>query len=129
MKIYTPLLAIFIFSCATRLNYLGSSLKPTTHVDVFVDAAAIKRSYTIIGKGYQESTLVSKERMQEQAISKAMEKGADAVLFQDYFITDDKTAYAVTKPDSSGKTLTAQNNKPSSSIVSSQISILFLKYN
>jgi hypothetical protein len=127
-KFYISVVATLLFSCATRLNYLGSSLQPTNHVDVFVDAAAIRKTYTIIGKGYLESSIVSKERMQEQAIQKAMEKGADAVLFQDYFITDETSAYSISKPDSSGKSINLHRNKPASAVVNSQVSILFLKY-
>jgi len=128
IKLYTSLLATLIFSCSTRLNYLGTSSTPTKKVDVYVDPSAIKRPYTIMGKGYQESNIISKERMQEQAVMKAREKGADAVLFVDYFITDNEIySYSTVQPDSSAKTLKL-HNRSSSAVVNSQVSILFLKY-
>jgi hypothetical protein len=128
-KIYTTVLSTLIFSCGTKLNYLGTSLSPTTKVDVYVDASAIKRPYTIIGKGYQESSLVSKERMQQQAIMKAKEKGADAVLFEDYFVTRNETnAYLLSKADSSANTF-SMHNRSASAVLNSEVSILFLKYN
>lgn len=128
IKIYTSLLATLLFSCSTRLNYLGTSSTPTKKVDVYVDPSAIKRPYTIMGKGYQESNIISKERMQEQAVMKAKEKGADAVLFVDYFITDNEVySYSMLHPDSTGKALKMNNRSPSA-VVNSQVSILFLKY-
>jgi len=127
-KIYS-LLIIILFSCSTRINYLGTSEPPTKHVDVFVDASAIKKPYTIMGKGYQGLS-TTMEVMQQKAINLAMEKGADAVLFQDYFITDEPaTAYDIAKTDSTGKTLSAKRRNETSSVVSSRINILFLKYN
>lgn len=51
--IYTSLVLSTIFtSCAMRIDYLGSASTPTNNVDVYVDPSAIKRPYTIIGKGY-----------------------------------------------------------------------------
>ena len=129
-QFYSLLLSCFLFSCATRFSYMGTSSTPTTHVDVFVDASAIRQPYTIIGKGYQESVSVNKEILQEKAIMKAKEKGADAVLFQDYFLTGNETsAYSISKSDSSGKTLTVNRKNASSAVVNSEITILFLKYN
>ncbi|HWI93370.1 MAG TPA: hypothetical protein VNT20_18955 [Flavisolibacter sp.] len=95
-------------SCGPYLNYLGSSQPPTKNVDVYVDAAAIKHSYTIIGKGYMEYgvgdfTKSRIEKMQTRAIEKKA-KGADAVLFQDYYFKDnDASIQTVTKADSVGK--------------------------
>lgn len=128
-KIY-PLAFIILFaSCNTRLYYMGISSTPTSKVDVFVDASAIEKPYTIMGKGYQESSLVTKEKLQEQAIRKAREKGADAVLFQDYFLTSEGThAYGLSIPDSSGRTITALPKNSTEAVLSSRINILFLKY-
>jgi hypothetical protein len=51
------ILSLFICSCsAVSFSYVGSSYTPTKNVDVYVDEAAIKRAYTIIGKVYPEPT-------------------------------------------------------------------------
>jgi hypothetical protein len=134
-KFYAPLLVIVLSSCGPYLNYLGSSQPPTKNVDVYVDAAAIKHSYTIIGKGYMEYgvgdfTKSRIEKMQTRAIEKAKAKGADAVLFQDYYFKDnDASIQTVTKADSVGRSLVSVQTGNISPVISSRTDILFLKYN
>ena len=134
VKYYTLLLILFS-SCGSRLNYLGSSYSPSRNVDVYVDASSIKRPYTIIGKGYMEYGYgfygKSKiERMQEKAIRKAREKGADAILFNDYYIKEDGASiHSVTKTDSVGKGLVTVQSGSVGPVISSRRDILFLKYN
>jgi len=133
-KLYALLLIAVFSSCrGTRLNYLGASLVPTTDVDVYVDASAIKRPYTIIGKGYMEYAYYVKSRvdkMQKKAVEKAKSQGADAVLFQDYIIKRDGTSVqTVTKTDSIGKGLVTVETGTIGPVISSGMNILFLKYN
>ena len=132
-KIYLLILVSFLFSCGMRLNYLGTSSSPTENVDVYVDQNAIKKSYTIVGKGYVEGISVSKksiEIMQKKAIRKAKEKGADAILFQDHYIIDNNPAIAgIARTDSTGSALINIQNTRVSPVVSSKTDILFLKYN
>lgn len=133
-KIYFVTASVFmLFSCGTTVNYLGSSSTPTQNVDVFVDASAIKKQYTIIGKGYVEYAVGSPrgkiERMQAKAIGKAKQKGADAILFQDYYITENGAdVFRVSSSDSTGKVLGTAKNASVRPVVSSQQDILFLKY-
>ena len=133
-KIYLVTSFIFtLLSCGTKVNYLGSSATPTQNVDVFVDASAIKKQYTIIGKGYVEyaigSTRGKIERMQAKAIEKAKQKRADAILFQDYYITENGAdVFRVSSTDSSGKVVPTAKNASVRPVVSSQQDILFLKY-
>lgn len=132
-KFYTAISVIAFSSCTARLNYLGSSFAPSKNVDVYVDASSIKKPYTIIGKGYMEYSLYTKARidkMQTKAIKKAKEKGADAILFQDYFVTQEGTRFqSVTKTDSVGKGLVTVNAGSVGPILTSRTDILFLKYN
>jgi hypothetical protein len=132
IKYYSILSLIVLCSCRARLNYLGSSLSPTKNVDVYVDATAIRRPYTIIGKGYMEFGFGVKARidkMQAKAVEKARSKGADAVLFQDYIIKRDGTSVqTITKTDSVGKGLVTVETGTIGPIVSSGTNILFLKY-
>jgi hypothetical protein len=130
---YYALLLIVFYSCGSHMNYLGSSYAPSKKVDVYVDPSAIKRSYTIIGKGYMEYgyTLTKKriDKMQVKAIEKAKAKGADAILFQDYYIKEDGASInMVTKTDSVGKGLLSVQTGRVGPVVSSRTDILFLKY-
>jgi hypothetical protein len=133
VKYYTLLLIAF-YSCGSRLNYLGSSYTPSKNVDVYVDASAIKHPYTIIGKGYMEygAGIYSKsriEKMQKKAIEKAKAKGADAILFQDYYIKENGASIqTVTRTDSIGKGLVSVETGTVGPMVSTRTDILFLKY-
>jgi hypothetical protein len=133
-KYYSLLFLILFSSCGSRLNYLGSSYAPSKQVDVFVDASAIKKSYTIIGKGYMEygvgiSSKSRIEKMQDKAIQKARSKGADAILFQDYYFKENGTSIqTVTKTDSVGKSLVSLQTESINPVISSRTEILFLKY-
>ena len=97
-----------------------------------MDASAIKRSYTIVGKGYVDfgaRTEGSMEIVQEKAIKKAREKGMDAILFQDHYVTNDgNTIYSVTKTDSAGKGLIRVQNARTGTVITSKTDLLFLKY-
>ena len=134
IKFYSSIVLIVLSSCGSHLSYLGSSYTQTKNVDVFVDASAIKRPYTIIGKGYMEygfSYSKSRiDRMQQKAIEKAKAKGADAILFQDYYFKENgASVQTVTKADSVGKRLVSVETGNISPIISSKTDILFLKYN
>lgn len=132
IKFYPLFLLIAFSSCRARLNYLGGSFTPTKNVDVYVDASAIKRPYTIVGKGYMEYNYFVKskvDKMQAKAIQKAQSKGADAVLFQDYIVKRDGTSVqTVTKTDSVGKGLVTVQTGTIGPVISSGTNILFLKY-
>ncbi|HWJ91949.1 MAG TPA: hypothetical protein VNR87_12600 [Flavisolibacter sp.] len=131
-KIYTTLLfSSVLFSCGLHINYLGTTSAPTQKVDVFVDPAAIKRPFTVVGKGYADRAFGDNTKnLQPKAVRMAMEKGADAILFQDLYVTEDKsTVYtSVRKTDSSGRSSVLLRNSSSSPIVNSKVDILFLKY-
>jgi len=114
------------------MNYLGTSSAPTSRVDVYVDAASIKKPYTIIGKGYMLGPSVGKrhiDKIQKKAMETAMEKGADAILFQDYFLAENGSAiHNVTKTDSSGSRVVTVQDGSVTPILSSRTDIFFLKY-
>lgn len=130
IKIYS-LFLLMLYSCDSHLNYLGSSYTPTKKVDVFVDASAIKRSFTVIGKSSVEmfrSTAANFERMQERAIEKAKEKGANAILFQDLYILENRiSSHVVSRPDSAGKSIVTKTGVIGGD-VSTRKEILYLRY-
>jgi hypothetical protein len=129
---FYPLLISFTFcSCflPRHLDYIGASYSPTKIVDVYVDASAIKKPYTIMGKTYIETTpLTNLERVQQDAIEKAKQKGADAILFRDYIIQDGGSFQTVTKSDSIGGSSVRVRTTTATPIETTRLDILFLKY-
>jgi len=131
IRFYPLMISIVLFSCFSqnRLSYLGNSFKPTKTVDVYVDAAAIKKAYTIMGKSYYETGLtINFEKVQQLATEKAKEKGADAVLFQDYVIANGNSIETTTKIDTSGRTPIRVRTTTSTPSELNRVDILFLKY-
>jgi hypothetical protein len=129
-RYYTLLFSIVLASCGTRINYLGNSSTPTRNVDVYVDASSIKKPYTIIGKGYINTVrdFYNLKKLQHKATELAKEKGADAILFQDYFITEDRANVYKTNTDSIGNRLIGVKSATVTPSVISSRNILFLKY-
>jgi hypothetical protein len=132
-KFYISLLfSSILCSCGLHIDYLGTTGEPTERIDVFVDPTAIKRPYTIVGKGYPDRILGDNTRnLQPKAIRIAKEKGADAILFQDLYETESHSAVYSTfhGTDSSGKNHFVARNNTTSPVVSARVDILFLKYN
>ena len=131
--IYTSLVLSSIFtSCAMRIDYLGGVSTPANNVDVYVDPSAIKRPYTIIGKGYpsQFGTMFkSTDKLQRKATEIARKKGANAILFQDYYVQHEGTNfYSATRVDSVGKGVVTTTSGSVSPTVSTGRNILFLRY-
>jgi hypothetical protein len=135
-QVYTACFFSFLFaSCAVRINYLGSTSAPTDNVDVYVDASAIKKPYTIIGKGYPNYTgygrmMTSTDKLQQKVVEVARKKGADAVLFQDYHVQHEGTnIYSISKTDSVGKGVVTTTTGAIAPIVTTGRNIFFLRYN
>lgn len=135
LKLYSLIVAASIFSsCGVSVSYLGNAYDKTSRVDVYVDPSAIKKPYTVMGKGYEERLVgyrYSVEKIQERAIAKAKEKGADAILFQDYYLQHAGTAYSTSttvKVDTINRTVVTSGNGQSGPVVSTGRHILFLKY-
>jgi len=126
IKFYLLLISILCFSCHVHQHgYLGSSYTPTKNVDVFVDVSTITKPYTIIGKSFTEmDSFTNLERIQQKAIEIAKQKGANAILFQDYQFQDIGTLQTVSKRDSSSP-VRVRTTTP---VVNTRLDILFLRY-
>ena len=131
-KIYLLLFSLSFLSCATKISYLGNVSAPTQNIDVFVERSAIKKSITIVGKGYVEQglyTRTSLNKIQDKAIDKAKSKGADAILFEEYYVRHEGTSISsTTTTDSVGKSLVTTTRGSIGPVISSGRNILFLKY-
>jgi hypothetical protein len=96
---------------------------------VYVDVSAIKKRYTIMGKSYFEMRgFITLEQVQQAAIEKAKQKGADAILFRDYFIQDGASVQTVTKSDSIGSSSVRIRTTTAVPTETTRLDILFLKY-
>ena len=131
-KYYFLLFLPLSFACTvgTQISYIGNSFEPTKQVDVYVDEVAITNPHVVIGKGYIKRNYFSKvEEIQEKAIKKAKEKGADAVLIKDYYIPNTGTAINTTmRTDSVGKGTVSIGNTTVQATGSFGFTVLFLKY-
>jgi hypothetical protein len=143
-KIYFSLLLILFFSCATRskihhpqityprISYMGNSYAPTIEADIYVDERSIERPYKVVGKGYPNWGLLysfhSLEQLQQKALETAKNKGADAVLIQDYYMPGSANVNSFFRTDSIGKGSITVGNSTLSNTSSTGFVILFLKY-
>lgn len=126
------LLCFLLFSCGINIGYLGNRYPSTEKVDVFVDAGAIKKPYTVIGKGYEEQRVYgfrSVETLQKKTVAKAREIGADAVLFQDYVLQQPGTTVRnTTRIDTLPGAVVSTSDTYAGPVVQTGRHILFLKY-
>jgi len=58
-KIYFFMIPLFIFSCSTRIQYVGKSYKPGADPEIYVSESEVKRPYSIIGRGYIKTSIYS----------------------------------------------------------------------
>ena len=131
-KVYFFLFAVLLTSCLPRISYLGNTYASTKDPDLFVDEKNIERPYKVIGKGYPvRFTLFSSELLQKKALQKAKDKGADAVLIQDYLVQNAvANVNSVYRSDSAGPGLITTGSSAISheNGVYTSFTILFLKY-
>lgn len=133
-KLYALFSSCLLFaSCGIGISYLGNRYSPTDKVDVFVDAGAIRKRYTVIGKGYEEQRIGygfhTVEYLQRKTVTKAKEVGADAVLFQDYVLQQPGTAVrSTTRVDSLPGSIVSTSDVYAGPVLQTGRQILFLKY-
>jgi len=93
MKNYLLLLfVITICSCTPRMHYLGDIYAPTQEVDVYYDELDIKRDYRVMGQlssDNQNNPTINLDKLRNEMIKTAREKGADGILFLFHEAFDD----------------------------------------
>ena len=122
---------LLITSCATRVNYVGTAYTPSQQVDVYVTKEAIKKPFDVIGKGYVHTptSFYSEEKIQRKAIAKAREKGAHAVLIEDYFVLrNDNSITTALTTDSSRRVARAVGSVSEHPSVTAGMQIWFIRY-
>jgi len=132
-KVYTTLVSfLFLFSCTTEIQYIGASGTPTTEIEVFTNPGSIGKSYKEIGKGFLRYGYLGPrglEKIQQKVVEKAKQKGADAVLIQDYYIPNTGASLnSVFRTDSLGKSTITSGTTSVNQSGTTGLTILFLKY-
>lgn len=128
--IYLPAIFFAIASCSTAVRYIGTSLEPTSNVDVYVTESSIGRPYQVIGKGFLNyKVFPNPEKIQDKAIAKAKEKGADAILIIDY-LTFNTMGIINTRSrlDSTGSSLHGSSATSIKGSSSEEFEIFFIRY-
>jgi hypothetical protein len=130
-KIYLSVGSVLLLlSCATRVDYIGSTYAPSDQVDVYVARDAIKKQYEVMGKGYVRmgTAFSSFEKIQKKAVAKARQKGADAVLVEDYFVLSTDSDMATTFAKDSSRALVGMSHTQAHPSIGSGFQILFIRY-
>jgi len=127
-------LPLLISGCA-HLDYAGQSFPPTQQVDLFYSEANIGREYMVMGElTGTGDTFVSTQKLQDQMVQKAREKGADAVVILglEHFKSGENTNYDETTTQGTtkkGKTVsTTSGSSTTSSEESKRIRAILIKY-
>ena len=84
-----PVALFFVLvSCGPRVYYLGDSYAPSSSVEIYYNAAQVKRDYITIGHMTKE--LYKAERDKTLMVEEAKKRGADAIIFSDLSLDRDK---------------------------------------
>ncbi len=92
---FLALFVLFVAACA-KIDYIGQSYSPTTHVDLYFSEADIREDYRVMGHVIaQANEGISVENLQKKLEAKAREKGADGIVVHgfDRIQTGETTTY------------------------------------
>ena len=134
MKMSLVAMIVIVSVSCTKIDYVGKSYAPTTEVDVYFSLDDIKGAYEVMGHlTATAGTFVSSEKMQEEIIKKAREKGADAVVILglDHFVTSSGGSWSETtetKDTNSGTKTTTTGSTSDNTEEMKEITARFIKY-
>jgi hypothetical protein len=79
------LIVLGISSCNNPYSYLGKSYPPTLNPEMFFREQDVNREYEIMGKLQAEMpSTMNMEKVQRKLMNEAAQKGADAVLIENF---------------------------------------------
>jgi len=127
-------LPVLLSGCA-HMDYAGQSFPPTQQVDLFFSEANVGREYMVMGEltGTGDQ-LVSTQKLQDEMVKKAREKGADGVVILglEHFQSGQSTNYSENTTqgqNKKGKTVTTTSgSSTTSSEEKKRIRALLIKY-
>ncbi|HEX2605839.1 MAG TPA: hypothetical protein VHK91_00605 [Flavisolibacter sp.] len=85
---------LLLLSCSPVIYYLGDNYDPTSNVEVFYDAAQVKKEYRVMGHMTKEISLRS-ESDKKAMVKEAQKRGADGIIFSDLSMSADKKSEQV----------------------------------
>ena len=123
------LLVLFVAACA-KIDYIGQSYQPTTHVDLYFSEEDIREDYRVMGHVIaQANEGISIENLQKQLEAKAREKGADGIVIHGF---DRRQAGETTTYNEEAKRGEKKRSIAAITITSAdeerQIKAIFIKY-
>lgn len=126
--------ALLLAPGCTKIDYVGKEYPPTTDVEIFFSMDDVEREYEVMGHlTATAADMVSTEKMQEEILEKAREKGADAVVILglDRYATASPSSWSetteTTKTGTGTKTTTTGSASPGTE-EKKEIRATFLKY-
>ena len=123
------LFVLFVAACA-KVDYIGQSYPPTTHVDLYFSEEDIRENYRTMGHVIaQANEGISIERLQKKLEAKAREEGADGIVIYgfDRIQTGETTTYnEETKQEEKRRSIAAITI--TSADEERQIKAIFIKY-
>lgn len=126
---FLALFVLFVAACA-KIDYIGQSYPPTTHVDLYFSEADIREDYQVMGHVIaQANEGISVEGLQRKLEAKAREAGADGIVIHgfDRIQTGGTTTYnEETRRDEKKRSITAITI--TSAEEERQIRAMFIKY-
>jgi hypothetical protein len=121
---------LFVAACA-HVDYVGKSYPKTDRVDLYLSEEEVTQPYEVMGKVIATGGEgVNAEKMQDQIMEKAQQKGADAVVITglERYRSGEQTSYSETTKQKDPKTSTTSGGSSTESKSEKQITALFLKY-
>jgi len=126
--------ALLLAAGCTKIDYVGKQFSPTVDVDIFFAMDDVEREYEVMGHlTATANDIVSAEKMQEEILKKAREKGADAVVILglDRYATSAPASWSETtktEETGTGTKTTTTGSSSSGTEEKKEIRATFLKY-
>lgn len=120
---------LIAFSSACAPSYFGKTYPATQNVDVYLDAADVKKAHTTIGSSSFDKGFKSLESTQQKVIEMGKARGADGVIMK---LTEE---VAATTQSGSGvvnkkaKKDVITSSSTTTDIKQTKITATFIKYN
>jgi hypothetical protein len=124
------ILFIALLSACSTPSYIGNSYAATQHVDVYLDAADVKKAYNTVGSSIYDQDLKSLESMQQRLVEMGKAKGADGVIMkvsEEVAVTQQSGTGMANTTKSKNKIYTS--NSTTRDIKKNKITATFIKYN
>lgn len=120
---------VFAVSCAP--SYFGKTYAPTQNVDVYLDAADVRKPYTVMGTSDIGQGFSSMDAVQNKVIELGKSKGADGVIMK---LTEETTGsstsnYGTVGNDQNKKKNTYNGGSVTNNIKVKKVQATFVKYN